>query len=148
MSDDVKKYEISLMLQNGEAYDDIVSFIKGKVSEVLQQNPIKRVKLAYPIKKETTGFFGWIVVSAAPSVIPGLNRELETNVNVLRVLIVTPPLPIREEGRQLGREKFTKNKPNRDESKVIAPQQVSEVTKKTEVLTNELLEKKLEEILK
>lgn len=148
MSEDTKQYEISLVLSTEDACTSIISFLKEKIEKVLQENPARRIRLAYPIKKAGTGFFTWTIVSALPSVIPPLQKDLEANPLVLRALIITPPLPAKTERRSPGlRGKVTKDKPKRELTRPSVAKEERE-TRSSETLTNELLEKKLEEILK
>ncbi len=147
MSDEVKNYEISLMLKAEEAYSGVIAFIKEKGAQVQSENQIKRVRLAYPIKKEEVGFFSWIVVSALPEIIPALIRDLEVNPMVLRILAITPPLPAKTEGRSSNpRDKGVKIKPQKEQ--LAKPAKEVQSSQGGEALSNELLEKKLEEILK
>lgn len=148
MSDEPKNYEISLMLRTEEAHSSVVTFIKEKASQIFSESQVKRVRLAYPIAKEEAGFFSWLVISAVPSIIPALIIDLEKNALVLRVLVITPPLPAKTEGRSNNfRDKSTKVNPRREEI-IQAPKEEEHRPRGSETLTNELLEKKLEEILK
>lgn len=146
MLEDTKKYEISLILGREEAYQGIISFIKEKVSKVLEENQLRRIRLAYPINKEETGFFTWVVVAAKPEIVNSLQKDLETNPSVLRVLIITPPIAAKAE-RKPPRLKEVKEKFPRETSRAL-PLKDEPGARIGEALTNELLEKKLEEILK
>jgi ribosomal protein S6 len=146
MEETTKKYELSLMLRTEEAAEAVLVSIKNQGGDVLEKNPIQKVKLSYPIKKETNAFFLSLVLSLLPEKVLALDQELKLSEYVLRFLIITPP--IAKEDRSERSERFMKPKPEMSPQKTeeiktpIAP-----VASEPEVLTNELLEKKLEEIL-
>jgi len=148
MTNETKKYEISLVFSREEAYASAVSLIREKAERVLYESQVQRIRLAYPIKKEEAGFFAWIIIAAAPGVMPTLQKDIEMNPSILRVLIITPPLPAKIEGRAPSfKDKATKDKPRREPARPLLAEEPREI-RSSETLTNELLEKKLEEILK
>lgn len=146
MEETTKKYELSLMLRSEEAAEAVLALIKNQSLEVVEKNPVQKVKLAYPIKKETNAFFLSLVLSLSPDKVLPLDQELRLSEHVLRFLIITPP--IAKEDKSERSERFTKPRPDVSPQKTVetkAP--VVSIAPEPEVLTNELLEKKLEEIL-
>jgi hypothetical protein len=97
-----------------------------------------KIALAYPIKKQTSGFFGYFHFAFSPEEIKHLEHEMETSVAVLRHLIITPPFK-KMEARPRPETSHTPS------ARVQIPR-AAEGTK-PEALTNEDLEKKIEEIL-
>ncbi|MDP1688881.1 MAG: 30S ribosomal protein S6 [bacterium] len=149
MSDETKQYEISIVFSSEEAYPSVISFIKGKVGQISFESPVRRIRLAYPIKKEETGFFAWLIVESSPEVMPVLQKDLERNPVVLRALIITPPLPAKTERRAPSmKEKEVKVIQHEEPIKSMPVVEPIRETRSSEALSNELLEKKLEEILK
>lgn len=67
-----------------------------RILELLQNNNCeiklnldpKKKNLAYPINKETSGYFGTVYFCAEKDVVPKLEKSLLTFANVLRFLIV------------------------------------------------------------
>lgn len=148
MTEDAQKYEISLMLASEESYPDVASLIGTMAVKIIQENPVRRMRLAYPIRKKEIGFFTWFVVAMSPARISSLEHDLRMNPAVIRSLIVTPPLPIKTE-RQASRIKEIKEKiPKKLPRSATIRSRVAADNKVEETLSNELLEKKLEEILK
>ena len=146
--DTTKQYEISLVLKSEEDYNSVLAFIKTRVTQVLKENSPRRLRFAYPIEKEETGFFAWLIIEASSGVVPELQKALDMNPAVLRSLIITPPVPAKSE-RKIPRTKENKEKPLEGESVTVVPQR--EVVRRqatSDSISNEVLEKKLEEILK
>ena len=145
MEEEAKKYEISLMLRAEEAAEAVFALVKSQGGEMLEKSPLQKVKLAYPIKKEVSAFFLSGVARLAPEKVLALDNGLRLLPDVLRFLIITPP--IEKEERTERPAHYTKPKseipPKPEETKEPRPITPAE----PEVLTNELLEKKLEEIL-
>jgi small subunit ribosomal protein S6 len=69
--------------------DDVVKNIESKNGKILNTKNIGRKKFAYPIKKETAGFYSTLVFELEGSQVNQLDSELRINANVLRHLIVS-----------------------------------------------------------
>lgn len=130
MPEEAKNYEISFLLLKEEAQAEVEKTLVGAGAETVYKNPLAQARLAYPIRKQTSAYFGFMHFKAMPDRISQIKSELGLKPDVLRFLIVTPP--------------FTLKQPER---KRLAPQPVLEVPS-APVLSNEELEQKLEEILK
>jgi small subunit ribosomal protein S6 len=96
----MKKYEFALVLQESTGKDetkanklvaDLVSQVKGKIIEtkVMGIRP-----LAYPINKQTSGWYAFYVVSVPEEEITQLNQLAEIDEKILRYLIVRAPREI------------------------------------------------------
>ena len=126
MADENKKeYEIGFILKNSEAEKELAGVLTQQEAEVTYKSPVTEVRLAYPIKKHQTAQFGFYYFKANPEVISKLNQVLGLNQNVLRFIIVTPPVKTQQQTAY------------RQEKKAPAP-----------IVSNEALSEKLEEILK
>ncbi len=130
MLSDLKSYEISFLLKNPEGESAIVDLINQHKGKIIHKGSLKEIKLAFPIKKHSSAYFGYVQFELAPAQIEKVSQSLKLNPLVLRHLTITPPM-IKKERRIESRE--------REYVKPAAPQSV---------LTNEALEEKLEEILK
>lgn len=143
--DETKKYELSLMLKTEEAAESVLLLIKNQDGVVLEKSPIQKTKLSYPIKKENTAFFLSVIFSLLPEKISALDREMKLLRDVLRFLVITPPIVKEERSERLQRP--VKPKPESSQKPEESRERAMTEEREPEVLTNELLEKKLEEIL-
>ncbi len=67
---------------------DIQKLITDNKSKVIEFKDMGRKKLAYPIKKEVSGFYYLMNVEATKEVIQEFDRKLRINENILRHLIL------------------------------------------------------------
>src|SRR3989338_3976040 len=116
MDKEFKKYEIGFVAKDKIGSDDINKLLAVHKCEIAENGSLGRIKLAYPIKKETIGYFDYYHFMAEPSSIEKIKTEIRRKTAV---------------SRDIG--------PKIEIKKPSAPPLV---------LTNEALEKKLEEILK
>ncbi|KKQ23065.1 30S ribosomal protein S6 [Candidatus Wolfebacteria bacterium RIFCSPLOWO2_01_FULL_38_11] len=138
MEKEPKKYEISFLVRNEDESEEISKILQKHKATILENGGISRIKLAYPIKKENFACFGYFNFSADSGEISKINGVLKLNPKVLRFLFITPPI-----AKSIPQPIARKAAP----FKPIAPK--PEAKKEPQaVLTNEALEKKLEEILK
>lgn len=138
---DAKNYEIGFLIKDESDTLGIIKTIGDYKATITNEGPIKRIQLAYPIKKETSACFGYIFFSMLPENIIKLNDSLKINSKILRFLIITPPI--------IGTS-LPSSRPIRKSSpiKPIKPTQPIKKFEPTQILSNEALERKLEEILK
>ena len=91
----MKKYEVMFIVKStnesdvvkktAEAMKSYVTENKGKVVEF---NELGEKTLAYPIKKEISGYYYVMVIEADKNAVSELNREASINENILRHLII------------------------------------------------------------
>lgn len=124
MEENKKDYEIAFLLKSPEALKELSGALKSKGAEIVYESPLKEVSLSYPIKKHVSAQFGFYHFKASPEAVSGLKADLGLSQSVLRFMIITPPV------------KIASVQP-RPERKPMAP-----------VMSNEMLEGKLEEMLK
>ena len=140
---DKKQYEISFLLKEEAGQKLVLDTIKELGGDIETESPVSKIALAYPIKKETSAFFGFLHFFLAPAEIKELNHRMETTEAILRHLIITPPFkkaPPRERPQSAPASKEEAPRASAVSKKAESP--------KNEVLTNEDLEKRIEEILK
>lgn len=141
MDETKKSYEISFCLKSADAVGEIDRVLDAIGASVLERTSIKEIRLAYPIKKQgirhANAYFGFYHFRADSSAILSLRHDLDLNDKILRFLIITPPISKKEPVLQGFQDRAPASKPPIP-SQVQLPQ----------VLTNEALEQKLEEILK
>ena len=130
-----KEYEIGFLLRNDEALAGLLSAVKSHGAEITLEPSIRKIALAYDVEKESQAFFGFLHSKIMPSKISSINHDLETNLGVLRFLILTEP--------------FTKGRaPSPRKTSFAAPTLKVPILEKSSLpLSNEALEKKIEEIL-
>ncbi len=91
----MKKYEVMFIVKStnesdvvkktAEAMKSYVTENKGKVVEF---NELGEKTLAYPIKKEISGYYYVMVIEADKNAVSELNRKASINENILRHLII------------------------------------------------------------
>lgn len=89
------KYEIMFIVkatmeedQIKKVADDLQKLINNKPSKVIEFKEMGRKKLAYPIKKEVSGYYYVMTVEADHETISEFDRKVLINENVLRHLII------------------------------------------------------------
>ncbi len=141
---DKKEYELSYLAPTEEVGHEVEKVIVAAGGEVTMKSPVQSMRLAYAIKKHTTAFFGFFYFNALPEIAAILNEALRTNKNVLRYLIVTPPIKVAPREQRFMREG------RRIQGPLPASAKVEEARPKpapSQVLSNEGLEKELQQIL-
>ncbi len=143
MGKDNKKYEIGFLAKEEGFKDKLVKLVGDFGGEIIDSGDLSRIKLAYPIKKETSAFFGYFYFSIQPEAVKKISENLKLNSEILRHIIISTPV-IQQAIQSVSK------RPRRAFSPEI-PTAASAVPKKPKaqpILSNEALEKKLEEILK
>ena len=134
---DPKEFEISYLLKDEGGASDVLKLLKQHDFVVDHENPVKKIALAYKIKKETSAYFGFAHFKGDPAEIKSLDHNLTSSQQVLRFLIITPPF---------STTKVVSQKPR--PVKAVKPKTETEERPAANApLSNEALEKKIEEIL-
>ena len=138
-------YIISSTIDSKES-DDIVkeleSFIKSKEGVVLKSEKTIAKPLAYPIKKQSSGYFVFLTLQILENKVKEVKEKLQKNSKILRhFLIVKKPIKILKE-RRTRKPLFIKSKIEE------SPFTISGESKnKEEDVKIEDIDKKLDEIL-
>lgn len=89
------KYEIMFIVkatmeenQIKKVAEDLQKLINIKPSKVIEFKEMGRKKLAYPIKKEISGYYYVMTVNAEHEIISEFDRKVSINENILRHLII------------------------------------------------------------
>lgn len=142
MESSTKKYEIGYLSSSETGSDELKKVLATYGAEVVEEGAVNRIKLAYPIKKEQFAFFSYIHFNVATNAIVKIKEDLKFVSSILRVLIIAEPVSAVLENKTreyASRERREIPKAEEERPKVkSAP---------TAELSNEELEKKLEEIL-
>lgn len=137
---DKREYELAFLAKTEEDAKGVLDALRGFQAEISFEGPVSRTTLAYRIKNEEVALFGYCNFSLLPEKIKELSGELRVKPGIIRFLVITPP--------------FSKQKPRLREMPTAAMQgdqrpvrsSKPHETKPTS-LSNEALEKKIEEIL-
>lgn len=124
-----KQYELAILLDNETNESVVADFLAKNQAEVYQKDNVRTINLAYPIKKHTSASLVVYYFYSLPGNVEKIGSELRLHPNVLRSLLVTPPI-------QKSQKPSQDNHPPID----IKPP-------RTESVSNEMLEETLEKIL-
>lgn len=128
-----KEYEISFLIREESHKEEILSNLQKIWAELIFVKEPEKINLAYPIKHVSQALFGYVDFRALPEKAKELEKNLKTSKNILRFMII--------------RDSFIK-KPSQDKKKIEEYKKPKQfINQQENVLTNEALEKKLEEML-
>lgn len=139
MDKEFKNYEVAFLVKSEEDREKILKNLNNFQFPIIHEGKTTKIKLAYPIKKENFAYFGYLHFSAKPEEIKNLTSCLKNESGILRFLIVAQPFIKKEKDLEIGKvssRPIFKNSP------------LAKKKSTAETLSNEALEKKLEEILK
>ena len=138
---DKKDYELSYLLMSPEAEAEVLKLLAQTGAEVVSKKEPAVLQLAYLIKKQQSANFGYVQFRGVPSEMKSLRESLRLNAAVLRFLLISHT-PIKREQMPVQDLSATPSKPIQKEPipMPVAPQSEGP-------LTNEALEKTLEQIL-
>ena len=115
MDDDVKReYELAIIADSEIAEKDIERFLSDKSfdTEIIGRETVEMVQLAYPIKKHSSAALFVYYLKTLPENAVKIKNGLAFQANVLRFLLVTPPVkrsdnrkrPDSSESKKIGSE--------------------------------------------
>lgn len=151
MKEEIKNYEIGFLAKSEEDREGLVKTLKNRQFSIIDGGDFSRIKLAYPIKKESFAYFGYLYFSGKPEDIKELKNELSPSSKILRFIIISEPVMMEknkeQEEQRVISEKISFEAPASTPT-INQPLKEKPEKPKTGTLSNEELEKKLEEILK
>ncbi|MDD5098802.1 MAG: 30S ribosomal protein S6 [Candidatus Colwellbacteria bacterium] len=170
MSEGKKKYEISFLARSEKGKEPVMAALNEIGAEITIDGKYSEMKLAYEIEKQPSAYFGFVEFMADPDKIDPLQKTLKFNSEILRVLVITPPAkkPLARNDRR-SEENTAAERASSEEKKIaetteealetaeeILPTETKEtvqdspekVVDKKEEISDELLDQKLDEILK
>lgn len=143
--DTSRDFEFGYMLRAEEDNEAIKEIIIRNGGVLVRMEHVRRVSLAYPIKKQEVGFFGVCIAHCNPAVIRQIEKEAQLDVRVLRLLVLAEQITQRL-GAERGQVETGEQKQEAPIKREVHDATVAQKTKE-QVATNEELEKKLEEML-
>lgn len=151
MSEGKKQYEISFLARNEGDKDEVMKALAAIDAEILVDGKYSEIRLAYPVKKQTVAFFGYVYFSVEAEKIATLDSKLKFYDGILRFLIMTPPprKPAPRAERRGDDASVSETVPAAQKEEEAAVEEAPVVEEKVEEAVNdELLDQKLDEILK
>ncbi len=142
----MKSYELTYIISSGLTTDEVAnvmketeSFIQSKEGVILSSEKTAAQTLAYPIKKQSSGYFSTVIFQLEEGNVKELKAKLDLQKEILRsVILVKKPAKIMKERR-------TRKPMAASEMNAMTP---AKEKKSQEKLNPEDLDKKLDEILK
>jgi ribosomal protein S6 len=140
---DRKNYEIAFLVKSEDDIPGVVSLLNRHNVEGLTEPRPKNIALAYEIKKNKEAVFAYCTFKAAGADVKNIEKDLSMGHETIRSLIIS--LPVRGSRPEIIEERAPERK-----TKTSRPAEpYSEVRLSSpRTLSNEALEKKIEEILK
>jgi ribosomal protein S6 len=134
-----KKYDISF-IQKSEDGVVVRQLVEKYGGTILNERPVVKIRLSYPIKKETQGFLGNIECILSSDSVARVSTDARLNADLLRFMVgIRKEIKEGEDNRGDAVERSQKRKKN------IVVQKTKSGFSST--LSNEALQEKLEEIL-
>ncbi|MGD1003502.1 MAG: 30S ribosomal protein S6 [Minisyncoccia bacterium] len=144
---DKKEYELALLLNSEDDLAGVIKLVGTHSAEGLSEPRAKRLQLAYEIKKHTEAVFVYFTFKMFGDDMKALEHELNTHADVLRFMVIASPAPA--ERTAMSAMPPREERRTRNSTPYTAPAAPSEAPRlaPSKPLSNEALEKKIEEIL-
>jgi len=135
-----KNYELSFLVKDENDAQEVLKLLAQHEAEICGEGPLRRLNLAYPIKRVSQAYFGFVNLAVPAPKVKSLERDMSANTAVLRSLVVKLP---KERTAVVAAGEY--KKPIRP----LAPRRPPrvEIPQQPKPLSNEAIEKKIEEIL-
>jgi len=142
---DKKEYELAVLLKNEEDMAPVLELVRQHNGEMVSEPRAKRLTLAYEIKKHKEAVFSYFTFRSATENVKALEHDLNTKAEVIRFLVLASPAPAMV---PTGDHPSMPTEPRR-RTRIARPTTFSADAKPapSQPLSNEALEKKIEEIL-
>ncbi|OIO45685.1 hypothetical protein COU05_01460 [bacterium (Candidatus Gribaldobacteria) CG10_big_fil_rev_8_21_14_0_10_37_21] len=86
----------------------LVEGLIKEAGEVKQKNTLEKIKLGYPVKKQTEAFFTWLFFQAEAETIIPLQNKLKEEKDILRFLLIKDKLEKKEKKKKSLKNKIFK----------------------------------------
>ena len=134
-----KEYEIGVLVRKEEDLAEVRRFLEQHQAVLSADFQAKKIAFAYPIEHQDDGFFAFARFSSDPAGVPQIENDLRTERAVLRSLITVPPKAATGDAAGAGKK--------RGVAPVRRAAAAPSATPFVPTLSNEALEKKIEEML-
>lgn len=143
MNDEGKKlYEVSFLAKSENGAAVMVGHLTQFGAEILSEGNVRKIQLAYPIKKHESAFFGFINCKMPADAISKVTDSVKLDEEIIRMLIVEA-----EVAREKAPDKRERRAPYEPTPSVAKDRASRKEISDEGRISNELLEEKLEEIL-
>jgi len=140
---DPKNYELAILVKTEEELVGIAAFLGQHSATITGEPKVKKLTLSYPVKKQREAVFASYLFSAEPANAKALEKDLSLRQDILRSMIIIPPKPQSQESRPMGEMPGVRRPMVRTPRPAVGTKPAAPAA-----ISNEALEKKLEEILK
>jgi len=141
---DQKEYELSFIIPSEDDVKTVAETVLRHNGVIVRRQPPRKISLAFPIHKHREAYFGFFIISLNPANVFSLNHDLNMTGSVIRFLIVSPVAVSAPASTDVSPDAV---KPVHSPSRHREPAALPIPPASSGTLTNEALEKKLEEIL-
>lgn len=142
---DKKEYEIAVLLKSEGDLANVLTLVGQHGGELSSETKSRNLALAYEIKKQKDAVFAYCNFKAFPDQVKELEHDLNNRQDVLRFLLIASPPAAEKMAPAMGALRRGR-RPMRSSGPSSAPG--AEPQKQpSKPLSNEALEKKIEEIL-
>ncbi len=144
---DKKEYELALLLKSEDDMSGVLALVGTHKAEGISEPRAKRLQLSYEIKKHTEAVFAYFTFKMFGDDMKALEHDLNSRADVLRFMVIASPAPA-ERNASSAMPPREERRP-RSSTQYAAPSAPFETPKPaaSKPLSNEALEKKIEEIL-
>jgi|GEM_PF-5755872 len=84
-----RPYEISFVLRAEDDLSGVVELLKEHGAQITDEGQVRKLALAYPIKRVTEGYFGFLHASLEPDAAKRLENAIRTSDAALRIMIMS-----------------------------------------------------------
>lgn len=144
---DNKTYELAVLVKTEDDLPLVMALVRQHKGEVVMEPRTKKLALAYEIKKHKEAVFAYCHLKASGEEMKSLEHDLNTSPTVIRSLVIASPAPV---GSGDGQTMMSTGDPTKRRTRVMrSPSSTMGEVKPAapKPLSNEALEKKIEEIL-
>ena len=92
MTEEKKQYTISYLVKTESGKEAVLNSLNKVSVQNLVEGRFTELKLAYPIKKQTSAFFGSMAFKASPETIIKIDEQFKFIEDILRFLIIATPV--------------------------------------------------------
>jgi ribosomal protein S6 len=144
---DKKEYELALLIKSEENLAGVLTLVGQHNAEGVTETRAKRLQLAYEIKGVNEAVFVYFTFKMFGDDIKALEHDLNTHADVLRFMVIASPAPAeRNASSAMPPREERRSRSSAPYSAPAAPVEPARPTP-SKPLSNEALEKKIEEIL-
>jgi ribosomal protein S6 len=146
---DKKEYELGVLVETEDDLAGVVAILRTHNAEMVSEPRAKKLALAYPIEKHKEAFFASCNFKAFGDEVKALEKDLKMKPEVIRSLIIHAMEFSQPSERPTASMGAMKRRPASSSSSRPTPSaSAPEPRPSSQPLSNEALEKKIEEILK